>query len=511
MERNNVQSEFLGCMSAIVIETQAQFEKLKEFMGIKNLFLSDGTPVTQLSLNVDKRIAFYRDELGMFVAYDHPANVGCNYSLKEFNQAFEEQLNLFGDNSTGVIQQPNEALMADDPMADEPIDTEVKEVENELSLNEALNQLTIGTITPAKCSGNLLEVKDKVIEIVKKKENIVVTKENFTEIKEVVTDLNGKVKSLEDQRAYFNKEVKKFTDPFSKAFTEVINTLKDVSKSIKADIQVYEEEEKEEKTKEFFKAHIMPELMICFENGSISEKQVNEFKFDEKWLNKDAVTKIGNLTKKTSDAIKTEIQRLINEYTQEKNDIATIESTVKQLAIARGVDGSLNADTYVELYKKGTPMPEIQERMNQDIAIIKKTVDSAVQKQSQNIQFEQQMSQDNQQVENIQNASNEKNITILSDDKTGEVLAKADSQKLMALVVSTPEKHQGKTFEYTYSFSGSFGAIKTFSNILKLLSMMFKDFKYVERKLEKRKLSDPNTGEVKEYLCTQEVNNNGTE
>lgn len=470
MERNNVQSEFLGCMSAIVIETQAQFEKLKEFMGIKNLFLSDGTPVTQLSLNVDKRIAFYRDELGMFVAYDHPANVGCNYSLKEFNQAFEEQLNLFGDNSTGVIRQPDETLISDDP-----IDAEIKEVENEISLKEALNQLTVGTITPAKCDGSLLEMKDKVIEIVKKKENIVVTKENFTEIKEVVTDLNGKAKSLEDQRAYFNKEVKKFTDPFSKAFTEVINTLKDVSKSIKADIQVYEEEEKEEKTKEFFRAHIMPELMICFENGSISEKQVNEFKFDEKWLNKDAVTKIGNLTKKTSDAIKTEIQRLINEYTQEKNDIATIESTVKQLAIARGVDGSLNTDTYVELYKKGTPMPEIQERMNQDIEVVKKTVDAAVQKQTQNIQSQQRTVQDNQQVENIQNNAETKvnrlNEIVYADEKTGEVVAKGDDKQISVDIGGN--KTNTNTYQYVYSFSGDVRAMTTFNRFIKLLAIMF--------------------------------------
>lgn len=471
MERNNVQSEFLGCMSAIIVETQEQFEKLKEFMGIKNLFLSDGTPATQLHLTVNKRIAFYRDELGMFVGYDHPANIGMNYSLKEFNEAFEEQLDLFGDSSTGIVQQPDESLVEDDPMVDEPIDTEVKEVENEISLKEALNQLTIGTITPAKCDGSLIKMKDKVIEIVKKKENIVVTKDNFTEIKEVVTKLNSKAKSLEDQRAYFNKEVKKFTDPFSKAFTEVINTLKDVSKSIKADIQVFEEEEKEEKTKEFFKAHIMPELMICFENGSISEKQVNEFKFDEKWLNKDAVTKIGNLTKKTSDAIKTEIQRLINEYTQEKNDIATIESTVKQLAIARGVDGSLNADTYVELYKKGTSMPAVQERINQDIAIIKKTVDSAVQKQTQNIQSQQQMPQDNQQVENIQNVANEKNVTILSDDKTGEVVAKADEQKMMVLVGGS--KTNTNTYQYVYNFSGDVRAMTTFNRFIKLLAKMF--------------------------------------
>lgn len=476
MERNNVQSEFLGCMSAIVIETQAQFEKLKEFMGIKNLFLSDGTPVTQLSLNVDKRIAFYRDELGMFVAYDHPANVGCNYSLKEFNQAFEEQTTLFGDNSTGVIRQPDETLISDDP-----IDAEIKEVENEISLKEALNQLTVGTITPAKCDGSLLKMKDKVIEIVKKKENIVVTKENFTEIKEVVTDLNSKAKTLKDQRAAFNKEIKKFTEPFSNAFSEVINTLENVSKAINTNIKVFEDEEKQALKNSIYDKTINPMLDMLVSKGMIDEDVRKQFEFKDSWLNKTSFTKSGDFVKKVKEEMNAEFERLVAAHQQRLNDIATIESTVKQLSLAHKLDAELKSDTYIELYKSGVAMPQINERINQDIEVIKKTVDAAVQKQTQNIQFEQQMPQDNQQVENIQNASNEKNVTILSDDKTGEVLAKADNQKLMALVVSTPEKHQGKTFEYTYSFSGSFGSIRTFSNILKLLSMMFKDFKY-ERK-----------------------------
>lgn len=481
MNLNKVQNGFLGCTTAIIIETQEQFEKLKEFMGIKNLFLSDGTPAAQLNLIVDKRIAFYRDELGMFVGYDHPANIGMNYSLKEFNEAFNEQLDLFGDNSTGIVQQPDEELVADDPMADKPIDAEITEVENEISLKEALNQLTIGTITPAKCDGSLLEMKDKVIEIVKKKENILVTKENFTEVKEVVTDLNVKAKIFKDQRAAFNKEVKKFTEPFSNAFSEVINTLESVSKAINTNIKVFEDEEKQALKNSVYEKTINPMLDMLISKEMIDGDVRNQFEFKDSWLNKTSFTKSGDFVKKVKDEMNAEFERLVTLHQQHLNDIATIESTIKQLAIAREVDGSLNADTYVELYKKGTPMPEIQEHINQDIAIIKKTVDEAVEKKTQNIQSQQQMPQDNQQVENIQNVADTKNVTVLSDEKTGEVVAKGDNQKLMALVVSTPEKQQGKTFEYTYSFSGSFGAIKTFSNILKLLSMIFKDFKY-ERK-----------------------------
>lgn len=480
MEQNKVQNEFLGCMSAIIVETQEQFEKLKEFMGIKNLFLSDGTPVTQLNLNITGRTAFYRDELGMFVGYDHPANIGCNYSLKEFNEAFAEQRTLFGDSSAPGIRPPEEDLIAD-PMGDGPIDAEIKEVENEISLKEALNQLTVGTITPAKCDGSLLEVKDKVIELVKKKENIVVTKDNYIEVKEVVTDLNSKALDLKGQRALFNKEIKKFTEPFSNAFSEIINSLEVVSKSLREDIKVFEDEEKEALKQNVLDKTINPMLDLLVSKGMIDEDIRKQFEFKDSWLNKTSFTKSGDFVKKIKEEMNAEFERLTMMFKQKQNDIATIESTVKQLAIAHKLDAELKADTYIELYKKGAPMPAVQERVNQDIEVIKRAVDTAVEKNAQNIHFQPQTIQDDQQVETPQNVADTKNVTVLSDEKTGEVLAKGDNQKLMALVAQTPEKQQGKMFEYTYTFSGSFGAIKTFSNILKLLSMMFKDFKY-ERK-----------------------------
>ena len=80
-----------------------------------------------------------------------------------------------------------------------------------------------------------------------------------------------------------------------------------------------------------------------------------------------------------------------------------------------------------------------------------------------------------------QEQNKQSNLTVLTDEKTGEVLAKGNDHQILAQIAPTPEKFEGKIYEYTYSFSGSFGAIKTFSNVLKLLSIMFKDFKY-ERK-----------------------------
>lgn len=103
----------------------------------------------------------------------------------------------------------------------------------------------------------------------------------------------------------------------------------------------------------------------------------------------------------------------------------------------------------------------------------------------QKIQSEQHSSQQAQQQENIQNVSNSQEnqdeMINLIDDKTGELLAKGNDRGLSVKIIQTPEKYQGKIYEYTYSFRGSFGAIKTFSNILKLISMMFKDFKYEKK------------------------------
>lgn len=488
---NALQNEFLGCTTAIVVETQEQFEVLKQFMGMKNLFMGDGTPAGSMNMLVDnKRIAFYRDSIGMYVAYDHPAN--CEgYKLCEFDKVFNEvptpkveQRSFFGGDDAPGIRLPEDDLVAD-PMMDEPINADYQEIKNELSLKEALNQLTIGTITPAKCDGNLIEFKDKVIEIVKKKENIVITKDNFGESKEIVTDLNAKAKVLKDQRAAFNKEVKKFTDPYSSAFSEVINAIENVANKLKSNIKVFEDEEKEELKKKIYETQFNPMLQMLISKEMITEEISQKFEFKESWLNKSSFTKTGDFVKKVKDEINAEFERLCKMYESEKKDIETIQSTIKQLSLAHNLDTKLNADTYIKLYKSGVSMPEVNERINQDIAAIKKAIENEANKKAQKMVSKQQNVQHEQQVPYQENVppvqETPSNITILNDEKTGEVLAKGDNQKLMALISQTPEKYEGRVFEYTYTFKGSFGAIKTFSNILKLLSMMFKDFEY-ERK-----------------------------
>lgn len=489
MQLNKVQNEFLGCTSAIVVDSQEQFLKLKEWMGIQNLFLQDGTPVTQLNTDVtNKRVAFYRDDIGMFVGYDHPANIGMNYSIKEFNEAFPEaesyeQRSLFGGDDAASIRPPEDDLVAD-PMED-TVETEVKEIQNELSLAETLNQLEVGTITPAKITGNVIEFKDTVINAISKYKNIVVTQDNFKELTDTRADLNNKKKIITENRKNIKNAALEEVSKVYDAMTDIINTIDDVVGPLDSEIKGFEAKEKEALKQKMMETTINPTLDMLIKQDMLDEDTRKKFTFKPSWTNASSFTKTGNLTKKVTDEINAELNRIVEFYQQKQKDIETIKSTVNQLAIAHGLDAQLNADTYVELYKKGTSMPDVQQKINSDIKIIKKAVAKEADKKAQEIVSKQQTVQQEQNTEIMENGTqkqtNQSNITILTDDKTGEVLAKGNDYQILAQITKTPEKFEGKTYEYTYSFSGSFGTIKTFSNILKLLSMMFKDFRY-ERK-----------------------------
>ena len=481
MQLNKVQNEFLGCTTAIAIENQEQFLKFREWMAIQNLFLQDGTPVTQLNVDTSKRVAFYRDDLGMFVGYDHPANILMNYSIKEFKEVFPdvenyEQRSLFGNDDSPGIKPPEEDLIID-PMED-AIEVENREVQDELSLAETLNKLEIGSITPATITGNIIQCKDTVINAINKYKNIVVTQENFKELTDTRADLNNKKNVITENRKNIKKKALEEVDKVYDAMTDIIKAIDDVVGPLDSEIKGFEAKEKEALKNKIMENTINPMLNMLVDKKMIDEDIKALFEFNKSWTNASAFTKTGNLTKKTESEINAELERLVNLYQQKVNDIETIKSTVVQLASAHELDAQLNADTYIELYKKGASMPEVQERINSDI----RTIKDAIQKEAQKAQNMVSQEQEIKCSENIHATPiNQSNTTILSDEKTGEVLAKGNDHQILASVVSTPDKYNNRTFEYTYSFSGSFGTIKTFSNILKLLSMMFKDFKY-ERK-----------------------------
>lgn len=496
MKLNKVQNEFLGCTSAIAVDSQEQFMKLREWMAIQNLFLQDGTPVTQLNVDVtDKRVAFYRDDLGMFVGHDHPANIGMNYSIKEFKEAFPdtenyEQRSLFGGDEVASIRPPEDDLIVD-PMGEDVIDQEVKEVQNELSLVEALNKLEVGSVTPATIAGNVVEFKEVVINAISRYKNIVVNQDNFKELTKTRAELNSKKSAISKNKKSIENEALKEVKKVSDAMTDIIKAIDNVIKPLDNEIKDFESKEKEALKQKLMEKTINPTLDMLLKQKMLDEDTRKEFSFKPAWTNASSFTKTGNLTKKVTDEINAELNRTVELYSQKQKDIETIKSTVEQLALAHKLNAQLNADTYISLYQKGSSMPEVQQRINQDVEMIKNAIQKEVNKKAQETVSNQQKVkelQNHQTNENVSQAKEKQsNVTVLTDEKTGEIVAKGNNHQILANIVETPERSKEKEYKYIYTFSGSFGAIKTFSNFLKLLSMLFADFKYEGKKVEEKK------------------------
>lgn len=490
----NVKNEFLGCMGAITVRNAYEFEEMKQFMGIEGLFTKEGNIAQQMNCSKFPTTV-YRDTEGMYVdCADVEYLKSMHYNIYDFDKVKgqnNEQLNFFGDETAPGIKQPDKELIAD-PMEDTTtIEADVKVVENCLSLNEAFNRISVGAVVPAKIEGYDSDVKDIIINEVDKYKNTVVTEDNYQSLeKDTLKDLRAKQKDIESARAKFKKEAMKEVDIYVADMTEIANALKDVIQTLKGNIDVFVDEENKRIRNALLNDFINPTLDIMLTNGAIDEQTKALFEFNDKWLNKSARTSTGNLTKKTTDEINAELNRLAEMYAQKQKDIETIKSTVSNLADAHGVDKeALKADTYIDLYKSGVDMPGVQQRINDDLANIKRAVEREKEKvrvEADNKQREDVQGVNTQQVQNnvveeahIQKAENDKYMSH-ADDKTGEVFGLSNAEKLILKRIDTPEQLKDKTYTYVYEFSGDFGAIKTFSNILKILSKIG-NFKYVRK------------------------------
>lgn len=470
------QNEFLGGIVAIAVENNAQFLKLKEFMSIKNLFLRDGSPVSKLELNVTEPIAFFRNYVSSHIVYGTLLEAERDYKVLKYNDVFAEQINFFGNE--GLLSKTDDDLIVkqreEKTLEEKIMEVEVKEVENEVSLVEIINTLEIDEVTPASITENITVNKDKLLQAVKQRSNIIVTKDNFNEMKVVRADLNKKKDYLVEQRVKVKKAAASKIDEFIESITEVVKAIEGIISPMDADIKKYEAEAKEELKKKIVERDIKPLLDAGVAAKYFTQEVADMFVFDSSWTNASALTSTGALTAKTKNAINEEMNRLITLYNQQQNDIQTIESSVKQLAEAYQLDVVPGHQVYVDHYKNGMAMPAVQQKITDDIKMIK----NAAEKQAQKIVSQQQTSAPSQNVPIEENQPHMPSDGAIVDDKTGEVLGKFNGKQLLTEMAVAPDGYEDKEFNYTYLFSGPCAIIMTLNKFLKILSKINPKFKY---------------------------------
>lgn len=441
---------FLGANLAVVVNDEDEFNQLKEWMGTCNLFLVNKEPVSKMNYP-GPSAAIYRAPSGDCAVYWSTIKevTATGYKVIELDPFIKSI-------ETKVI---------------EGTDTVVNEVSN-IDLD-----VSITSVVPAVITSNIKDLKEVTIPKIKQYAQTVVTAENYKDIDGMLTNLRGARKTLNDGKIATKKEASKTIIAFEEDVKEILAAFDGVIEHLATQTESFKNAEKEAKRNKLqSQIDVLKTKMV--ENKMISQEYADKFIFDEKWSNKSTTEKAFR------EAVDKQFTELIE---QEKKDKEVLDSIIETIKAQNVPEGLMSSDKYIRLYQTGTSLPEVLKTVTSDgISIrgsIEKEKSKAVENARENIVQEtiQNLEQGVQIVQESTQSVQEKSMIDHVDEKTGEIYAKNDDEKIIMKIQE--DKDPSKIYKYTYEFEGNFKAIKTLSNFLKVLSKINKTFKSSGKKV----------------------------
>lgn len=467
---NDLKQVLLGGYAAVRITNEKEFEQVIEFLAIKNCFLANKEPVTKLTYPGGTVFALYRADDG-FIWWSPVADIDRNkYQLIDVKQLALDKV--------------------DDQAILEANATVVEEVDD---VNES-NMTLVVTDKPENSTipSNIDELV-ALIPTIEAKANVVVTAENYKSFTAkgtgIVPELRKYAKNIKDEKKKLKDSYMKSFDEFSKKVDLVVNALETTAKTIANNVDIYEQQRKDEARKEKL-AKIEELKAVLVDKGMLSKEFADKFIFDERWLN------VSCSNKKFMEEVDKQFQDLINQQNIEKQNIEMIENTITNTCQIAGVDEKLiNRNKYLLLVRSGQNLGDVTKLITDDVNALKKQKEGLLEAQKreealreerfkkQQEEAEKRHQEELERVQNTAPAPADVTVNVFADERTGEVYAKATDKDITVAIQEAPAKvPEDKIFAYTYRFEGNCKAILTFNKCLKALSKVFKSFKYMEVK-----------------------------
>lgn len=464
-------NKLLGGYAAVRIENHEEFEKVKEILAIKNCFLANKEPVAKMSYPGDVVFGLFRADDG-FIYWSQIKDIDTN----KYELISVDDLNI--ETSNNVI----EATVVSE-----------KEV---IDVNEKNMRLTV--LNKPETAGIQSNVNDlvKLIPIIEAKANVVVDENNY---KTFIAKGTGLVPTLRKYAKGLRDEKKKIKDAYMASFENfsnnvdsVINALETTAKKIDDEVKHFTDQQKEalRKSRED-EIDKLKEVLI--ENKMISKEYADKFAFDEKWLNASCSMK------RFKEEVEAQFNKLIEKEKLDKQNLEMIENTIINTCSITGVDESLvNREKYRKILMLGENLGDITKIITDDINTLKKQKEALLaqqKKDAETINLEAEKIAQKEQTKGAEGASLHVSLGVptaqpdikavvtmpVTDDKTGEVIGNAsDEQVTVKVQTPPPSVPEDKIFSYTYTFEGNCKAILTFNKCLKVLSKVFKSFKYTK-------------------------------
>lgn len=464
---NELQQKLLGGYAAVRINNLDEFNKVVGFLAIKNCFLANNETVKRMKYPGTSTFVLYRADDG-FIWWSPIADIDTKkYQLIDVKDLGLEQID------DQIILEANAVVVE-----------EIKELTEE--------NMTLVVMTKPEhvtIPSNIDELV-ALIPAIEAKANVVVDENNY---KTFIAKGSGTVPLLRKYAKNLKNEKKKIKDAYMQSFDEfsnnvdkVINALEITAKKIDDEVKHFIDQQKESLRKEReIEINKLKEVLI--ENKMISKEYADKFNFDEKWLNASCSTK------RFKEEVEAQFNSLIEKEKLDKQNIELLETTIINTCSIVGIDDSLvKRDKYKTLIKIGQNLGEVTKMITDDINTLKKQKEALLAQQKKDAETI------NLEAEKIaQGASLHVSLGVptaqpdikavvtmpVTDDKTGEVIGHvSDEQVTVKVQTPPPSVPEDKIFSYTYTFEGNCKAILTFNKCLKVLSKVFKSFKYMEVK-----------------------------
>ena len=262
---NDLQNKLLGGYAAVRIAGKEEFEKVIEWLAIKNCFLANKEPVSKMNYPGDAIFVLYRADDG-FIWWAPVADIDTNtYQLVDVKQL---ELNLIDDQK--IIE------------ANATVTGEIVE------LNEKALTLVTNTKPEGATIDSNVDSLVALIPVIQSKANVVVTEENYKSFiakgTGVVPELRKWAKAIDDERKRSKKVYMDSFNTYESKVKSVVEALNTTAQKIANDVDVYIQEKKDKLRKE--REEIIEQLKeVLIKKEMISRECANKFAFDEKWLN----------------------------------------------------------------------------------------------------------------------------------------------------------------------------------------------------------------------------------
>lgn len=449
---------FIDGKIAVITYQEEEFNRIKEYLSINNMFLQNGEPVSKMKFSGVPSIVFIKQNIVHHKPFNEVNEETLSRCIKYQSVAKDIEDAIVPNVEEPAPQQKEQSYTS--AYDSQPIDAVVEEKE-EVVHEVATDVQLKADAEVAEITSNIKEFKENVIPKIKERAKLVITRDNIKFAKDEMAKLNKNKKLMKEDCSNLKLKILSNFNEYEKEIKEVEKVIDNVVSTMKSSIATFELEDLEVRRKEK-ETYIHEQLDKAIQEG-LPKEFAGRFEGNTKWWE----NKTYQVTKFKQE-VEAEINRLKEAYDRLIKSHESIKSFIEVQCKSAGIE-PLDSANYIKFLDNGSDIADVMNAVTRDIQNIQFNIERA-----KNKALEEQKAKEQQFVEQSQNVAPRSVISNTEVSKQDKEVAQeeiqSDAPRIIQSLAETPKGHEGDKYEYTFRIAGDFGTVKTVSEFLSKLT-----------------------------------------